>query len=162
MGNAFKELWSIAASVLGLAVFIAMMWAVARAHAVMWRRVSARYSRGRRFPASPAKLETIVIAQHGALQPFNPQARQYAGTLLSVSDNGLCLKLIPIPPLNVLAPPLYLPFDEMTVARTTWALWPEPFAVRMSGLPEIDIILARESVAWIRGRTARRPFGRDV
>ena len=162
MGHAFEGVWTVAASLLGLAVFFALMWAIARVHAFMWRRVSAQYVRRGNARSSSTKLETIVIAQRGVLSPFNGQVRQYAGTLLSASDHGLSLSLIPMPPLNILAPPIFLPFDEMTLASTNWALWPEPFAIRMKRLPEIDIIIGRETVAWIRGRADRPPFGWEI
>ncbi|MEA1071641.1 hypothetical protein [Sphingomonas sp. LY160] len=162
MSDAFDRIWSAAAGVIGIAVFLAVMWAVARTYSVMWQRVSRPYRRVRKTGTGTTKLETIVVAQRGTLRPFNAQARQYAGTLLSVSNSGLSLSLIPIPPLNLFAPPIFLPFDEMTLVGTSWALWPEPFAIRMKRLPNVDIILARDTVSWIRAQTQQPPFGWDV
>lgn len=164
MRETFEEIWSGAASLIGLAIFVVVMWMIAKSHARMWRRVSARYGERERFPSVATKLESIVVAQRGALKPFdaNAQYRQYAGTILSVAKSGLRLSLVPIPPLNIMAPALFLPFDEMTLHRTNWALWSEPFAIGMKGLHDIDIILGRETVAWIRSRTDRPPFGSKI
>ena len=164
MRQTFEEIWSGVASLLGLAVFVVVMWMIAKTHARMWRRVSTRYGEREKLPSVAAKLETIVIAQRGALKPFdaNAQYTTYAGTILSVAESGLRLSLVPIPPLNLMAPALFLPFDEMTLDRTSWALWPDPFAVRMKHLPDIDIILGRKTVEWIRSRTDRSPFGWDI
>jgi len=160
--NAFEGIWSAAATMLGIAVFAIIIWMIARSHAHMWRRVSARYGRRKIRSSSDAKrLETIVVAQRGPLRVFNEttQYRQYAGTILSVAEGGLRLSLIPIPPLNILTPPLFLPFTEMALERTSWALWPEPYALRMANLPDIDIILSRDAVQWIRSEIDARPFG---
>jgi hypothetical protein len=148
--------------VFGIAVFVVIIWMIAKSHAYMWGRVSARYGRPKIRPSSRAKrLETIVVAQRGALRPFdgNAQSRQYGGTIISVADGGLQLSQIPIPPLNILTRSLFLPFTEMALERTSWALWPEPYALRMTDLPDIDIILSRDAVQWIRLETDAPPFG---
>lgn len=162
MRNAFEGIWSAVATMLGIAVFVILIWMIAKSHAYMWGRVSARYGRRKiRSPSRAKRLETIVVAERGALRPFdgNTQFRQYAGTIMSVADGGLQLSLIPIPPLNIATRSLFLPFGEMALERTSWALWPEPYALRMTNLPDIDIILSRDAVQWIRSETDARPFG---
>jgi hypothetical protein len=147
---------------LGIAVFVFLIWMIAKSHAYMWTRVSVRYGGFKIRPSSRAKRwETIVLAQRGALKLFdgNAQFRQYAGTIISVADGGLQLSLIPIPPLNIVTRSLFLPFGEMALERTSWALWPEPYALRMTNLPDIDIILSRDAVQWIRLETDAPPFG---
>jgi hypothetical protein len=147
---------------LGMAVLVIIIWLIAKSHARMWRRISAHYpKRETGTPPGTTRLETIVVAQRGALtlSEGNGQYRQYAGTILSVVDGGLRLSLIPIPPLNILTAPLFLPFGEMSLERTSWALWPEPYALRMTNLPDIDIILSRDAVQWVRSETDARPFG---
>ncbi len=160
MKDTFDRIWSAGASLLGVAVFLIVIWAIARSHSHMWRRVSARYQMRKEWPAVARKLETIVVTQRGALKPLDGDAsyRQYAGTIVTVTEAGLRLSLLPIPPLNVMAPALFLPFDEMALERTSWALWQEPFALRMRNLPDVDIILARDAVEWVRLRTGKSPF----
>ena len=164
MRDAFAAIWSAAASLLGAAVFVIVIWTIAKTYSHMWRLVSARYRMRRKTPVLARKLETVVVVHRGALRPFAGDARyrQYAGTILAVTERGLRLSLIPIPPLNILAPALFLPFDEMALERTDWALWTEPFALRMRNLPDIDIILGRDTVQWIRSRTGEPPFGGDI
>ena len=87
----------------------------------------------------------------------NIEFRQYAGARIAVHGGSLSVSLLP--PFNILCPPIELPFDEMELRRTDWALWPEPFAVRMRRLPGLDLVLARETVQWIRERTDKAPFG---
>ena len=163
MRDAFAGIWSAAASLLGVAVFAIIIWAITKSHFHMWRLASTRYQMRKEAPALGRKLETIVIT-HRASGPFEGDARyrQYAGTIVAVTGRGLRLSLIPIPPLNIMAPALFLPFDEMAIERTSWALWTEPFALRMTNLPDIDIILGRDTVQWIRSRTSEPPFGRDI
>ena len=50
----------------------------------------------------------------------------------------------------------------MALERTSWALWPEPYALRMTNLSDIDIILSHDAVQWIRSETNAQPFGREV
>ena len=161
MKDAFAQIWSAAASLLGAAVFLAIVWWIAKTHSRMWRLVSARYRLRHQAPVIARTMQTVVVTKRGAISPFrrNTGYCQYAGTIVAVTERGLRLSLIPMPPLNILAPALFLPFEEMALGRTSWMLWPEAFALRMTDLPEIDIILDRETVHWIRSRTSKAPFG---
>ena len=164
MKQAFSAIWSAASALVGVAVFLVLMWGIARAHSRRWRLVAERYSAKARAPIIARKLETIVVTRRGRLSPISgtPDYRQYAGAIIAVTEGGLRLSLIPIPPLNVMSPALFLPFEEMELAQTVWALWPDPFALRMTKLPDIDIIVARDAVQWIRSHTISPPFGWDV
>lgn len=162
MRETFSAIWQAGASLFGLAVFVAIMWWVVKAHSRMWRLVADRYSGLAGGPAIARKLETIVITRRGDLGSMvsgNANFRQYAGTVMTVTRQGLQLSLVP--PLNVMCPPLLLPFDQMSLERTSWALWPEPYAIRMTSLPDIDIIIGRDTVRWLRAQTDRAPFGRE-
>ena len=142
-----------------LAILLFIMWFALRLHSHMWRQVSSRY-RGK--PASTKiarKLETTVIAARGlrSLVRFRIRDhRKYAGLLIDIHVQGLALSLLP--PFNIMCPPVFLPFDEMDLNVTDWALWSEPYAIRMRRLPEIDIILGPETVRWIRDHVDRAPF----
>jgi len=127
----------------------------------MWRLAAAKYAaRARPARIATRPIDTIVITSRGSNGPFftgNSAYRVYAGVKIGIDQDGLALSLIP--PFNIMCPPIYLPFDEMSLEHTFWALWPEPFALRMQGLPDIDIILARDTVQWLRSGTDRSPFG---
>ena len=84
--------------------------------------------------------------------------RQYAGLRLALHPHGISACLIPIPPLNLGCRPLFLPFDEMTVAPTDWMLWPDPIALQMRRAADLDIILGRDTLRWIREHVDRPPF----
>ena len=146
---------------IALAIFAGLMWFVAKAHSRMWRAASARYAAKPRSARIASKLETAVIAARGSLRP-NPLGAPFRSypIMLRIHDDGLALAVVP--PFNLLCPALFLPFDEMDVQRTDWALWSEPFAIRMRKLPETDIIIARDTVRWIREHVDRPPFGLGV
>jgi hypothetical protein len=127
----------------------------------MWRSVSADYPRrsGSRV-ITKKSLDTIVITRRGASGPIvmgNVEYRQYPGVLLAVHDK--CLSISLWPPFNVLCPTIELPFDEMELRQTYWALWPEPFALRMRRRKDVDIILGSDTVQWLRSHTDSSPFG---
>ncbi len=160
MREAFSILWQTIASIIGAAVFVVLIWWLARAHSRMWRLVSASYAeRAALPPLATRPIDTIVIAARGSSGPLyagNTAYRAYAGVKIAAYEDGLALSLIA--PFNVMCPPIYLPFDEMNLKQTSWALWREPFAIRMRGLTDIDLILGRDTVHWLRGRSDRPPF----
>ena len=161
MREIFSGIWQAASTLLGGLVFAAVMWWLAKAHSSLWRTVSADYPKRSKSSAIARKpLDTIVITRRGTSGPVltgNVDYRQYAGALIRVHDSSLSVSLLP--PFNISCAPIELPFDEMELRPTVWALWPEPFAVRMRRLPELDLVLARDTVQWIRARTDKAPFG---
>lgn len=157
MREFFSTLWSAAAALIGIAVFVGLMVWVARNHSFMWRRLAARYAGARRHGAIATKLEVWVIAERGSGKPS--AYRQYAGLRLALHPDGISAWVIPIPPLNVGCPPLFLPFAEMTIADTDWMLWRDPAALRMRRAPELDIIIGRDTLRWIREHVDAPPFG---
>ena len=161
MREIFSGIWQAASTLLGVLVFAAVMWWLAKAHSRLWRAVSADYpKRSNSSTIARKTLDTIVITRRGTSGPVltgNVDYRQYAGALIRVHDSSLSASLLP--PFNISCAPIELPFDEMELRPTVWALWPEPFAVRMRRLPGLDLVLARDTVRWIRARTDKAPFG---
>ena len=160
MREIFSGIWQAASTLLGGLVFAAVMWWLAKAHSRLWRTVSADYpKRSNSSTIARRPLDTIVITRRGTSGPVltgNVDYRQYAGALIRVHDSSLSVSLLL--PFNIFCAPIELPFDEMELRPTVWALWPEPFAVRMRRLPELDLVLARDTVQWIRARTDKAPF----
>ena len=151
-------MWQAASVALGLLVFVAVMWWAAKSHAHLWRLALRKYPERRAWRADAKRLETFVIAHRGALGPSpHGEYRRYSGAILGVHDRGLSLSLVP--PFNLLCPLIELPFDEMELQSTYWALWPDPLAIRMRNLPDLDIILGHDTVEWIRDRTKAPRFG---
>ena len=161
MQELFGKLWMLAWQIAAFAIVAFILWIGLRSHSHMWQLVSGRY-RGK--PASTTiarKLETALIATRGLRtpNPFGKPYRRYT-VMLDIHDEGLALSVVP--PFNIMCPPLSLPFDEMELTPTDWALWHEPHAIRMRQLPETDIIIGRDTVRWIREHVGRDPFGLGV
>ena len=138
-------------TLLGAAVFFGVMWQLSRAHSRMWRSF-VRYAAPPRTPALASKFpESIVITVRGRTGPLvmgNALYRLYAGVRISVHSDGLTLSLVP--PFSVMCPDLFLPFSRLKLDRTSWGLWEDPFAIRMNGVDDADIVLDRSTVRWIR------------
>jgi hypothetical protein len=81
--------------------------------------------------------------------------RLHAGVMISVVDSGLLLSQVFL--FRLLCPPIYLPFAEMTISPTSWALWSEPVAIRMRQLPDTDIILGQDAAQWLREKFDQSP-----
>lgn len=162
MKELLGRIWMFGWYLVALAIFAGLMWFVVKAHSRMWRLAAARYSGRSGSPVQARKLESIVITRRGAsggLYTGNAAYRVYPA-MIAIHDFGLALSQVP--PFNVMCPALFLPFDEMEVKSTDWALWRDPFAIRMRQSPDIDIILDREAVRWIREHIDRAPFGLGV
>jgi hypothetical protein len=156
MKSFFSSLWAAASLLVGAAVFLTLMRMIARNYSRMWRRLAASYAGPRRKGAMATRLETVVIAGRGAAQAFGH--RQYSGVNLALFPDGISAWAIPIPPLNVGCPPLFLPFAEMAVADTDWMLWTDPAALRMRRTPEIDVIISCDTLRWVREHIDVSPF----
>lgn len=164
MKAAFSAIWNALWLLIAAGVFLFVMWTYARAHSAMWRRVSDRYKGHSPTPRTARKVpDTIIITGRGTTGPLvtgNIAYRLYPGTVIAVHEDGIELSLMPL--FNIMCPPIFLPFDEMELKQTTWALWREPMALRMKRLPGEDIIFARDTIQWIRSHTQRSPFGLGV
>ena len=161
MKNVFSAIWQAASTLLGVLVFALLAWWMAKAHSHMWRSVSRDYPKRSRSPAIAKKsMDTIVITRRGTSGPVltgNVEYRQYAGALITMHDRSLSVSLLP--PFNVLCPTIELPFDEMELRPTDWALWPDPFVLRMRRLRDVEIVLEGDTVQWVRSHTDMSPFG---
>lgn len=136
---------------IGLAVFLGIMWWALSLHVHQWRRVAGRYAGIPNSSPVATKLETIVIAEPGVSWPYsanNKRQRVYAGIRLSIHPDGISAR--PIALFNFRSPALFLPFVDMEFRPTRWALWPEPWAILMRELPDLEIIVDGKTLAWIR------------
>lgn len=161
MVEALATVWNMLWLLIGAGIFLFVMWTYARAHSAMWRRVADRYQGRSKTPRTARKVpETIIISARGTTGPLitgNIAYRLYGATVIAVHQDGI--QLSQVTPFDIMCPPLFLPFDEMELTQTSWALWREPMAIRMRRLPDEDIILARDTIRWIRSQTERSPFG---
>ncbi|WP_310468897.1 hypothetical protein [Sphingomonas sp.] len=142
-------------TLLGMAVFLGLMAWIIQANAAMWRKVAAQYHGDNRSPILTTKsIETVVVTERkdGSRLAINA-FRNYAGVRMVLRRDGLALSILP--PLNISTPPLFLPFDEMELKETSWALWPQPYAIRMRRAPGLDLIVDRGVARWIRDHAER-------
>lgn len=160
MNDIFSAIWQAASALLGVLVFAIIMWWLVRAHSHLWRMVSAHYpKRSATRPIVNKSPDTIVITRRGTSGPIltgNVEYRQYTGATIAVHGGSLSISLLP--PFNIMCPQIELPLEEMELQRTDWALWPEPYALRMRGLAGLDIILGRETIQWLRRNANGSPF----
>lgn len=158
----FSTLWQLASTALGIAVFLGLIWYVARVHSFQWRIAAKGYAGRPGSPPIATKApESIVMTGRGRtkLSRGDIGFRVHHGVRIAVHDQGLALSLIP--PLSIMCPPLFLPYEEMKVEPTWWALWPNPVAIRMKRAAEVDIILAQDTARWLRDHSEHGPFGRQ-
>ena len=154
MKEFFGKLWMFAVDMVAIAIFVALVWFFARAHSHMWRKLAGRYSGPRRSDALSTKLEAFVITDR---PPAGRNFRNYGGLMMAIHQDGLSAWMIP--PLNIMTKALFLPFNEMKLAETDWGLWDKAYAIRMSGAPDLDIVITKRTLDWIRAHIDAPPFG---
>lgn len=160
MEDAFSTVWQTVTWLIGLCVFLGLMWWIVRANAFWWRKVGADYAgRPPSRPLARKVPETIVVTGRPASRAAIGY-RVYGASVIAIHSDGLALDQIP--PLNIHCPPLFLPFDEMVVKETDWMLWPDAYVIRMQRCPDIDIIVARRVILWVREHVDAPPFGLGV
>lgn len=163
MHDAFSSMFHAINLAIGLAVFLGLMWWIAKANSHWWRAVGTRYrgtSRGRRLARkTPETLVITARGKTGGLVKGNVGFRVYGASRIAIHEDGLVLTQIP--PFNVMCAPLFLPFGEMDLTETDWG-FNRAYAFRMDGLSDIDIIVYPRVVRWIRGEIDEAPFGLGV
>lgn len=152
MRDSFSSVWQVGAAALGAAVFVGLILYIGRMHSHYWRIVARTYAGLARTPRIVRRFpETIVITERrasGSLRQSRAGWRTYAGTRMEVHEDGLALSLVL--PFNFMCPPLFLPFADMDIVETSWAMWTEPTAIRLRRDKEADIIIARDTARWLR------------
>ncbi len=146
-------------TVVGLAVFLGLLWWLARMHSWWWRIVGARYASEATRPLIARKFpETVIITARPEAKPARSKFgyRLYGVCRIAIHDGGMSISQPA--PFNVLCPPLLLPFDQMELRATDWGL-SQVYSLRMRQTPGTDIIVFPRVVRWIREHVDRAPFG---
>jgi hypothetical protein len=137
---------------IGAAVFWGLVWLMLRSQSLLWRRIAARYGalpQGERIARKVPETIVIVARTPGDKTVLGRFLfRQHAGADFAIHETGLALKLVP--PFGLACPPMFIPFDAMTLAPTSWMLWRDPYALRMRGLDGLEIIIGRKVVHWLQ------------
>jgi hypothetical protein len=160
LNDIFSAVGQAAFALPGVLAFGVIMWWLVNAHSYLWRKVAATYPKrlpsrriGKKFP------DTIVITRRGASGPIftgNAEYRQYTGAIIAVHDGSLSISLLP--PFNIMCPKIEIPLDDMELSRTDWALWPDPYVIRMRNLASLDIIIGNDTRKWLKSTLDYVPF----
>jgi hypothetical protein len=134
---------------LGMAVFVGVLSYVWKARAYRWRVLASSYGAGGvRGPVRAAKhLQAIVAVGGGAAWSY------YPAVTVEILADGLCVRSFP--PFSIYAPPLFLPFEEMTVRETSWHLNARSYAIVMERGAGVELIVDDRLLGWIRENTDR-------
>jgi hypothetical protein len=131
-----------------LVLFAGALYLVIRFQNIRWRLLVPTYASSAEKPAKAVKRFAVVVARGG--MPF---FTKYVGVSIAIHDDGLGLRIVP--PFSFGAPPLFLPFDEMTVRRTDWYLNSGSFSIRMRRNAGVELIIDEELFSWIQANTDR-------
>jgi hypothetical protein len=131
------------ASPITLGLFAGALYFVMRFQNYRWRLLASAYqSRVRREATTRKRFATLVAI--GGIPFFS----RYAGVTIEVCEDGLALSIVP--PFSVGAPPLYLPFGEMKIRRTSWYLNSGSFSIKMARGRGVELIVDDALLGWIQ------------
>jgi hypothetical protein len=133
-------------SLFTIALFSGGLYYVLRFQNYRWRLIAQYY--GDDAPRSPtaAKRFATVVAFGGL-----PLFTRYVGVTIAVCGDGLSLRMIP--PFSIAAPPLFLPFEEMTIQRTSWYLNSGSFLIRMTRGDCFELIIDDDVMSWLQANS---------
>lgn len=110
-----------------------------------WRRLARTYPPDRpRTPRIEKSLVTIILWGGGFA------FMKYVGVTVGVCEDGLTLRLMF--PLSIGSSPVFLPFSEMTIARTSWFLNSGSFAIK-TARGGFEAIIDDEVLGWLQKQT---------
>lgn len=149
-------LWKSFSLALGLAVVGGLLYMVMQMHLAMWRRVAAIYAGTFERGQHPSKLAgAVAIAERGIRWGYTSNQRQRAYPPVRVTILPHAIGLQVVQPFGYGSKPLVLPFAEMELVSTKWALWGDPVAIRMKRTEGVDIILYRHIMEWAAEQSPR-------
>lgn len=136
----------------GLAVFAALVswaWSVRTRR---WRLLAVAYA------GSPERLGAVGAVRHMQALIFRgagPAWESHQGiTRVAVHERGLAFSLMF--PFGIGAPPIAIPFADLTAETTDWYLNAESIALTARRCPELEIIVDAELMQWIEKEAADR------
>lgn len=158
-----QQFASLVNTLIGLAVFLAIMVWAAKIRSSRWRAVAAKYGgRGQGEPLGRLLLETLTFADRGTFTPMygGKFDSRYMSVRITMVADGLQMDAIPL--FNILRRPLFLPFAEMGPLTHEEGTFATVFALKMRRLDDMDLIIRKQVVDFVRQRTDVPPFGWGV
>jgi hypothetical protein len=133
-------------SIFTLTLFLGALYYVLRFQNYRWRLIAEFYrDDAPRTPTAVKRFATVVA--FGGLPLFT----RYVGVTIAVCEDGLSLRMIP--PFSIGAPPLFLPFAEMTIQRTSWYLNSGSFLIRMARGDCFELIIDDGVMSWLQANS---------
>lgn len=118
------------------------LYGILRLQNYRWRLLASAYASDVPRPAKAIKrIATFVAVGGGAFYSF------YAGVRVEVCADGLVLRMFPA--FSAGAPPLFLPFAEMRVERTSWYLNSGSFRICMERGGGVELIIDEALRSWL-------------
>lgn len=112
-----------------------------------WRRLASAYPPDRpRTPKAEKSLVTIILWGGGFA------FMKYFGVTVGVCDDGLSLRLVF--PFSIGSSPVFLPFGEISIVRTSWFLNSGSFAIK-TARGGFEAIIDEEVLGWLQKQTNR-------
>lgn len=138
-----RGFFSVFPSLLGLLVFVGLLGFALRLHGRPWRRVSDVYAAVPAAPPLARRFPEQVVISGGGLA-----YRLYVPLTVGIHARGISLTLAPV--FSIGCPPIFLPFDELSVRPSSWYVWGKAWGLRAAKAGDIEIILGDKPWEWLQ------------
>ncbi|MEZ6068354.1 MAG: hypothetical protein R3B90_22160 [Planctomycetaceae bacterium] len=117
-------------------------------HASRWNLLARVYAGDTAWQGERRSFQTALLRTHSLIYS------SYKGIVqVEANETGIVLSLIW--PFSLFHPKLFLPVEEIQLEPTSWYLNSRSYALTMSEVPEVEMVLDEEIVKWMGAKTGR-------
>lgn len=107
-------------------------------HSHYWRELAAVYPAAGERSGRKFHMETVYL--YADYKVYN----RHRGTVtVTLDDSGVQLSMMPF--MSTFYPPIFLPFDQISVSQDDWLLMGRVCHVRFTDLPELNMVMPGRS-----------------
>jgi hypothetical protein len=135
----------------GLLVLVALIRFALSLHGRQWRLVADLYGAAPGDPPRARRFPELVVMNAGGLA-----FRRYVPLTVGIHARGISLRLSP--GFSVGCPPIFLPFEELSIRPSSWYVWGEAWGIRAAKAPDVEIVVSDKLYDWMQAHSPDGTF----
>lgn len=152
--EAARAILGVFPKVFGFLVFTGLLGLVLFTHGRPWRSVADAYGGTPVTPPLASRFPELVVISAGGLA-----FRRYVPLTLGIHARGISLTLAP--GFSIGCPPIFLPFDELSVRPSSWYVWGKAWGIRAAKAKDVEIVLGDKPWEWLQAHCPAGTFHVD-
>lgn len=146
-----KGLLGIFPKLFGLLVLVALIRFALSLHGRQWRLVAERYGAAPGDPPRARRFPEMVVINAGGLA-----FRRYVPLTVGIHARGISLKLAP--GFSIGCPPIFLPFEDLSIRPSSWYVWGEAWGIRAAKAADVEIVVSDKFYDWMQAHSPDGTF----